>query len=183
MVEKTEQELGVKRPAGIWDLGAIHGGHRHGGAVSDGALGHAGKPDAPVDDGHAHVVSKAGNLTSVLQAAYNLLRPGGVLHSTPNEGKWRRLKPPSRMFLVDDVYVNAYLAKQRIERIAVPLHDLSRLPYELVPKRHEPFTVYLQPFHNQGEPLMTTVDALHGEGGFNDANYQAAIFFRHLDWW
>lgn len=118
----------------------------------------------------------------VRQAGVELLE-SSHLKTIPNEDLWERSSPPEEMFLVDDVYISAYLAKKGIPRLVVPHANLTGLDIPKVAEKHRNTKVLVQTEASQGQPQLGVVDALHGVARFNLANYFAARYLAHMGWW
>lgn len=94
-----------------------------------------------------------------------------------------RLSPPPAAFLVDDVYVGAYLHHRHIPRLVVPATNLTRLQPFLLPPKPRPVQVRLPPATNLTVARIGDVDSLHGLADFDAGNFIVTRFFRMLGWW
>lgn len=94
-----------------------------------------------------------------------------------------KLPPPSPVFMVDDVYISAYLSKKGVPRLVVPgTHDsITPIPEVTRPKKDWPAAPAGPTIdHTVG---IENIDALHSESMFNEANYAATRYFHHIGWW
>jgi hypothetical protein len=97
--------------------------------------------------------------------------------------RWKRANPPDALFLVDDVYISAYLACRGIPRFVVPSTASAQIP---IPRVGEGKTFNLPPQPPRPESAggshvdLSAVNALHGEAHFNLGNAEAVRFFRQM---
>lgn len=95
-----------------------------------------------------------------------------------------RLPPISPIFMVDDVYISAYLAKRGIARLVVPAVEKAQVP---IPDLKKPKKAWPDapkpPALPAGSEQIENVNALHGESMFNEANFAAVRYFHHLNYW
>jgi hypothetical protein len=86
--------------------------------------------------------------------------------------RWKRANPPDALFLVDDVYISAYLACRGVPRFVVPSTNSAITPVpreervgELPPQPPRPPGPDGQRHHD-----LSAINALHGESHFNQGN-------------
>ena len=88
--------------------------------------------------------------------------------------RWKRANPPDALFLVDDVYISAYLACRGVPRLIVPSTDDAVTPIPLEPARGglPPQPPPPPPVPGEsGHIDLSAVNALHGEAHFNLGNH------------
>lgn len=98
--------------------------------------------------------------------------------------KLKRLPPPDQLFLVDDVYISAYMSKQGVPKLIVPAGKDAVFPIAKVPERTGNWGA-APPAPSSGDDRrdISAIDALHGQARFDLANYGAVKYFHHLQWW
>lgn len=140
---------------------------------------------------------------ALLAAAHAALR-SRALTAIPNDARWGRLAPPHDMFMVDDVYIGAYLHRAGVPRLVVPLRNATGLRVPLVAPTgrasevlmplDEPAVVSTAGGGESGgqasagaadgaSQQMRDVDSLHGVSTFNLVNQLSIGFFRVVGWW
>ena len=133
----------------------------------------------------------------VLEQSLVELAHGALAHpelaETPGMATWRAAQPPppEALFLVDDIYISAYLNRAGISRIIVPWGDENqcRTPVPmLTPAAAQPLPSQ-PPRPGNEEELMKVernvgaIDALHGVAGFDAGNVAAVRFFAAHKFW
>jgi hypothetical protein len=94
--------------------------------------------------------------------------------------RWKRANPPDALFLVDDVYISAYLACRGVPRFVVPSTSSAVTP---VPREAGAGNLPPQPPRPPGPEGqrhrdISAIDALHGESHFNQGN-RKSFFSNH----
>jgi len=98
--------------------------------------------------------------------------------------RWKRANPPDALFLVDDVYISAYMACKGVARLVVPSTPKARPPVPwakgaasaLPPQPPRPAV-------EAHDGSLASVDALHGVAHFNLGNHEAVRFFHQEGCW
>lgn len=103
----------------------------------------------------------------------------------PNEAQkvLERLPPPSPIFMVDDVYISAYLSMKGVPRLVVPGTEDSKIPIKEYSKPKKDWPAAPAPPDLPNGPGIENIDALHSESMFNEANYAATRYFHHIGYW
>lgn len=107
------------------------------------------------------------------------------LEETDHLLRWKRVNPPDALFLVDDVYISAYLGCKGIPRLIAPATPHAKPPVPMLqPKAEKDFPPQPPRPANEGPPVdLAAVNALHGEARFNQGNHEAVRFFHQEGCW
>lgn len=99
--------------------------------------------------------------------------------------RYARVPPPEQLFLVDDVYISAYMARKNVPRLIVPAASDAQFPIPMVEARNPAWAGDAPPPAPKREydTDIAAVDALHGQARFDLANYGAVKYLHQLGWW
>ena len=110
----------------------------------------------------------------LLKLAHDALKHPDLVE-TAHLLRWKRANPPDALFLVDDVYISAYLACRGVPRFVVPSTASAVTPVprevrttELPPQPPRPPGPDGQRHHD-----LSAINALHGEAHFNVVSAEA----------
>jgi hypothetical protein len=118
--------------------------------------------------------------TEILRLSKEILAHPDI-STIPEEDRFDRIGVPAELYLVDDVYISAFLHSQDTPRMVVPKTNHSELPIPLAPMTN--LTTYQYMLRGNFEVALRTIDALHGEQLFNFANFVAVRYLTFLGWW
>jgi hypothetical protein len=99
--------------------------------------------------------------------------------------RWKRVNPPDALFLVDDVYISAYLGCKGVPRLIAPATPHAKPPIPLLPMKKQEELPPQPPRPKEEGPHvdLSAVNALHGEAHFNQGNHEAVRFFHQEGCW
>jgi hypothetical protein len=154
--------------------------------------GAAAAPHGEHHTGHGHPAGGDVLGADLLAAAHAALVHPHLAEETDGMRAWRKEQPPEALFLVDDIYISAYLNKRGVPRVIVPWGDpnqaVAPVPYIMPPANALPMPS--QPPRSADEPSLLkiepnvgAIDALHGVAGFDQGNAEAVRFFQRAGWW
>lgn len=156
--------------------------------LSGGSDGHAGDapPAAAAADAAAAVDPDILSPELVKLAQDALAHPD--LAETDTLLRWKRANPPDPLFLVDDVYISAYLACKGVPRVVVPVSANAVPPVPFVTRANATPLPPQPPRPAEPSPGakrndLSAVDALHGTAMFNQGNHEAVRFFHQEGCW
>ena len=141
--------------------------------------------------GHGHPVGGDVLDADILALAHKALEHPALLEENDGMRAWRAAEPPEALFLVDDIYISAYLNRQGVPRVIVPWGDpnqaVAPVPYLkpalAAPMPSQPPRSADEPSLAKIEPNVGAIDALHGVAGFDAGNVAAVRFFDKAGWW
>jgi len=131
---------------------------------------------------HSRVAAIDGNATRVLLAATQTALANPLFHDIPDRDRFDRIGLPDELFMVDDIYISAYLARRGVPRVVVP-DNITALGMPPSPPTRRIVPDGMAVVDDPTAPVLGDVNSLHELGHFNVANYIAARFLRMLGWW
>ena len=184
---RTDEELRSKPPGPA-------GRPAEAGGAAAGAAAAAAAPAAPHGEhhtGHGHPVGGDVLDADILALAHKALENPALAEETDGMRVWREAEPPEALFLVDDIYISAYLNRKGVPRVIVPWGDpnqaVAPVPYlkpaDAAPMPSQPPRSPDEPSLTKVEPNVGAIDALHGVAGFDAGNVAAVRFFEKAGWW